>query len=218
MPSLLRRAAALATLSALPALTQAADLYKVEMLVFSHENTAGATEEYWPERPPLELSDSLYPQPWDGYPLSNFEELPKNDLQLGGDAAALSRSADYKLLYHRGWLQSIGSQSRARKVHIKADFEQYQLDGSVRIHKQRYLHAHSKLELKTSGTKQIMTGGAAQNSSEQGSTVRTVTPVGIDTTESQSWRMDQSRRMRSSETHYIDHPRFGVLLRIRPVN
>jgi len=31
-----------------------------------------------------------------------------------------------------------------------------------------------------------------------------------------TWQLNQSRRMKSNETHYIDHPKFGVLLRIQP--
>ena len=31
-----------------------------------------------------------------------------------------------------------------------------------------------------------------------------------------SYRLNDSRRLRSGETHYFDHPRFGVLLRLTP--
>jgi hypothetical protein len=31
-----------------------------------------------------------------------------------------------------------------------------------------------------------------------------------------SYRLNDSRRVRSGETHYFDHPRFGVLLRLTP--
>ena len=30
------------------------------------------------------------------------------------------------------------------------------------------------------------------------------------------YRMKQSRRMRSNETHYMDHPRFGIVARVTP--
>ncbi|MBR9828329.1 MAG: hypothetical protein GYB41_06770 [Oceanospirillales bacterium] len=216
MAPLLRRSIALATLAALPAITQAASLYKVEMLVFSHENPANLGEEYWPDDlPALDLSASLLPSSWDGYPLSRFEELPQNDLQLGGDAAALSRSADYKLLYHRGWLQSIGGKSRAREVRIKADFDDLQLDGSIKIYKNRFLHAQPRLEFSSTN----MNGNYTAENPDTPATVSNITvPVVVDGDNTQRWRMDQSRRMRSNETHYIDHPRFGVLLRIRALN
>ncbi|GAA0686542.1 peptidoglycan binding protein CsiV [Marinobacterium maritimum] len=217
MASLLRRSLALAALTTLPTVVQAADLYKVEMLVFSHENSNGVEQEYWPEQPPLDLSASLYPQPWDGYPLANFEELPQNDLVLGGDAAALSRSGGYKLLYHRGWLQSIGGKSGAREVRIKADFDDYQLDGSLKVYKNRFLHAQPTLELTASAPLPIQQPERL-NPTETDSSIEVVTPVDNLTGSTDRWRMTQSRRMRSNETHYIDHPRFGVLLRIRSLN
>jgi hypothetical protein len=217
MASLLRRSLALTVLTTLPFTVQAAKLYKVELLVFSHENSNGVEQEYWPSLPPLDLSASVYPQPWDGYPLANYEELPQNDLQLGGDAAALSRSAGYKLLYHRGWLQSIGSKASARGVRVKADFDQYQLDGMLKIYRNRFLHAQPTLELKTATPWQHTQPQPLPNATDDAG-IRVVTPLEESADGRQSWRMDQSRRMRSNETHYIDHPRFGVLLRIRALN
>lgn len=217
MASLLRRSLALAALTTLPVLAQAAQLYKVEVLVFSHENSNGVEQEYWPQLPPLDLTTSVYPQAWNGYPLSNLEELPQNDLMLGGDAAALSRSGGYKLLYHRGWLQSIGGKSRAPEVRIKADFDDYQLDGSMTIYRNRYLHARPVLEL-TAPAPVMLQQAERLETSDSGSAVEEVTPIDYQMESTEHWRMDQSRRMRSNETHYIDHPRFGVLLRIRSLN
>ncbi|QSA20002.1 hypothetical protein JV197_08680, partial [Vibrio furnissii] len=33
-----------------------------------------------------------------------------------------------------------------------------------------------------------------------------------------SYRMDQKRRMRSGETHYLDHPLMGMIIQVRRVN
>lgn len=32
-----------------------------------------------------------------------------------------------------------------------------------------------------------------------------------------SYRMDQKRRMRSTETHYLDHPLLGMVIQVRRV-
>ncbi len=32
-----------------------------------------------------------------------------------------------------------------------------------------------------------------------------------------SYRIDQKRRMRSSETHYLDHPLMGMIIQVRKV-
>ena len=41
--------------------------------------------------------------------------------------------------------------------------------------------------------------------------------VYTDTETQQSFRLSQSRKMRSRELHYIDNPRFGILTRILPI-
>lgn len=41
--------------------------------------------------------------------------------------------------------------------------------------------------------------------------------VFTDTENQKSYRMSQSRKMRSTEFHYIDNPRFGLLVRILPL-
>ena len=42
--------------------------------------------------------------------------------------------------------------------------------------------------------------------------------VFTDTENQKSYRLNQSRKMRSGEFHYIDNPRFGLLVKVVPVN
>jgi len=42
--------------------------------------------------------------------------------------------------------------------------------------------------------------------------------VFTDVEKQKSYRLSQSRKMRSSEFHYIDNPRFGLLVKILPLN
>lgn len=202
MPGLLQRTITLATLSSLPAVASAADLYKVEMLVFANESGIGTQQEYWPEISPVDTSGAVFPRSWDGYPLQAFEELPRNDLRLSADASRLARSGDYRVLYHSGWMQSIGGKSQARSVRVKASTEGYELDGSISIYRNRFLHAQPNLQLSSYRL-------APQTLPETESSDR-YRPT--------AWLLQDARRMRSNEIHYIDHPQMGVLLIIRPVD
>ncbi|MET3998893.1 CsiV family protein [Marinobacterium sp. MBR-109] len=202
MPGLLQRTLTLATLSSLTAIASAADLYKVEMLVFANESGIGVNDEYWPDIAPADISGAVFPRSWDGYPLQAFEELPRNDLRLSADASRLTRSGDYSVLYHRGWLQPIGGRQQARSVRVKASTEGYELDGSISIYRNRFLHAQPSLQLSSHGR----------------------SPQALPATDSDTlyrpaaWLLQDARRMRSNEIHYIDHPQMGVLLIIRPVD
>ncbi|MBP0048643.1 peptidoglycan binding protein CsiV [Marinobacterium sp. AK62] len=203
-----------AGLIACSASIQAADLYKVEMVVFANLNSDDGGE-YWPDLAPVDTAGSLSLAPWDGYPLQRFEQLPTGDLVLGGDAAALSRSANYALLYHKGWLQPITGPSSSPSIRVNASFEDYELNGTLRIYKQRYLHAQPLLQLNSialsSGYTPQPAAVEAPDASE-GSAEVTTAPV-----QPHRWQLEQSRRMRSEETHYIDHPKMGILLHVRPV-
>lgn len=202
MPGLLQRTLTLATLSSLTAMASAADLYKVEVLVFANESGIGVNDEYWPDIVPADISGAVFPRSWDGYPLQAFEELPRNDLRLSADASRLTRSGDYSVLYHRGWLQPIGGRQQARAVRVKASTEGYELDGSISIYRNRFLHAQPSLQLSSHGR----------------------SPQALPATDSDTlyrpaaWLLQDARRMRSNEIHYIDHPQMGVLLIIRPVD
>ena len=204
MPGLLRRTLTLACLTTLPSLASADNLYKVEMLVFANESGIGIQDEYWPPLPPVDTGAALFPRPWNGYPLETLEELPRNDLRLSRDAALLARSGRYQVLYHRGWLQSIGSAQRTTPVRIKASSGNYELDGSISLSRQRFLHVRPNLQLSQFG----QPGPAS-------ATAESAAPVDYRPT---AWQLQDSRRMRSNEIHYIDHPKLGILMIIRPVS
>jgi hypothetical protein len=193
MPGLLQRSLILATLSSLPVLTYAAELYKVEMLVFANETGIGTQQEYWPDISPIDVSGAVFPRSWDGHPLEAFEELPRNDLRLSADASRLARSGDYRVLYHGGWLQPIGSRNQARSVRVKASTEGYELDGSISVYRNRFLHAQPNLQLSRHSAARDQTGAYR--------------PA--------AWMLQDARRMRSNEVHYIDHPHMGILMIIR---
>jgi len=204
MPGLLQRTLTLATLTTLPAIACADNLYKVEMLVFANESGIGIQDEYWPDVTPVDTSGAVFTRSWDGYPLAAYEELPRNDLRLGNDAALLARSGRYQVLYHRGWLQSISRSQKAPSVRIKASTGKYELDGSINIYRNRFLHARPNLQL-------------SQHSLPAPVSTETDAPITPDYRPS-AWLLQDARRMRSKEIHYIDHPKMGILLMIRPVS
>lgn len=201
MPGLLQRTLTLATLSSLTAIASAADLYKVEMLVFANESGIGSQQEYWPDISPVDTSGAVFPRGWDGYPLESFEELPRNDLRLSADASRLSRSADYRVLYHGGWMQPIGGKSQSRAVRVKASVDGYELDGSMSVYRNRFLHAQPNLQLSHYRP--------APQAASTGEETQAYRPS--------AWLLQDARRMRSNEIHYIDHPHMGILLIIRAV-
>jgi len=103
-----------------------------------------------------------------------------------------------------------------------------QLEGKLQIFVEHYLYADLELDLKAPGTRSL--GFLPQEFNEsniQPSFNNQVTHVGMmeeiapsihEEEFLQTFRMDQKRRMRSNETHYLDHPLLGVLIQVRRVN
>ncbi len=110
----------------------------------------------------------------------------------------LRRRDDYRVLYSATWNQAIPDRSNPVPILIQAGERKnglFELEGSIAITLGRYLHANVELWL--------------HNLSEM-EAYSSTGPV-------QWMQLSESRRMRSTELHYLDHPKFGVLVKIEPI-
>ena len=105
-----------------------------------------------------------------------------------GNEAARLRRQGYQVLWHGGWFQNVSTGSNPSVRLVTADAR---VEGVVRVDRGRFLHLRPDLLL-----------------SHQ-SAVETAIP---------QYRFQQSRRMRSEKLHYLDHPHFGILAIINPVD
>lgn len=109
----------------------------------------------------------------------------------------------------------------------------YEIDGNLLIYVERYLYLDSQLIVRTETEKEVSSAQSVLATSELTAdmsatelntdvqilnqqpiiqkTVQTKTAV----TEA---LFDQTRRLRSEEIHYLDHPLFGIIIQIRKVN
>ncbi len=114
-----------------------------------------------------------------------------------------------------------------------------EIDGAIRIYLERYLHINTQLYLRIPGQEEVDISDLNANLS---SSLLNMTDDGVLDSNYESsfgWTFDannwfdqnqqftlvdrllnyplvQSRRVRSEETHYFDHPLFGVIVQIRP--
>ncbi len=127
--------------------------------------------------------------------------LGPGDYELAGIAGAMRRSDRYAPLLHVAWEEKVAGRSDARPVALPvagaATHGDY-VTGTARVGLGRYLHLDLDLVLHEPST--------PVNAGE--STAYAAEP---------EYRLQESRRMRSKEIHYFDHPLFGVLAIITPV-
>lgn len=93
----------------------------------------------------------------------------------------------YEVLYHNAWLEQFSPNTQSTLMLVDP-FGSF--EGTVRIERLRYLHVYPEVNLYT-----------ADGAEVPGTIIR----------------LDESRRMRSKEIHYIDHPVLGMLVLFRPV-
>ncbi|MEF1255155.1 MULTISPECIES: peptidoglycan binding protein CsiV [unclassified Vibrio] len=104
----------------------------------------------------------------------------------------------------------------------------YQLDGKLQIYVEHYLYADVELDLKAPSVREVtleehQPESLSDQSSDENQVVQIglmedVTPIVHKEEYLKSYRLDQKRRMRSSETHFLDHPLMGMIIQVRRVN
>ena len=102
----------------------------------------------------------------------------------------------------------------------------YELDGKVQVYVQHYLFLEAELDLKSPSVREIVLEDKELELASEPETEETTVQFGnleeVSPTLQvekflKSYRMKQKRRMRSSETHYLDHPLMGIVIQVRKV-
>ena len=104
----------------------------------------------------------------------------------------LEQDGHYRVLTHLHWLQTVDAKSVAKPVRI-ASANPAELEGSIRFYMSRHLHLDVNLLFREA----VTAGGSEPNAAV--------------------YRLNEQRKVKSQETHYFDHPRLGVLVRVMPV-
>jgi hypothetical protein len=131
--------------------------------------------------------------PWRGFRGSDsvpFQQLPENALRLKNEFARMRAASDVKPLLHIGWLQPGLAREEAVAINVRSEQRNGEwVEGSIRLGLSRYLHLETNLIYHRKPDEEV--GG----------------PV---------FQLLESRRMRSREYHYLDHPLFGVIAVVTP--
>jgi hypothetical protein len=174
--------------------------YDVELIIFRTLSTKVTPEDWRMEsgtaNGPVATTDEEVPDGADAEaviappptaPTMTFPTLPQTKFKLTAIADTLRRSRSYQPLAHFGWTQPGFPRGEARYMSIDGLVPASTgISGQIALARGRYLHL--TLEL-------------AYDSPEESG---------------QRMVLRQTRRMRSNERHYIDHPKFGVIAVITP--
>lgn len=125
---------------------------------------------------------------------NNVTLLPDTKLTMN-DIERKLKASSRKILTHTAWTQKLTEQQKSLPVRVQAGNiinteidSQTQLDGTLTLNLNRYIHVATDLQLLNE------------------------TPNGT-----QRFHIKESRRMRSNDIHYVDHPAFGMIIKISPI-
>jgi hypothetical protein len=150
-----------------------------------------------------------------------YRALPKESHTLKSVARSLRRSSKYDLALHKAWLQPISGTPSPILVQTGDQYDDlFEIDGTLSISRSRFLHIQADLwftlfEPKYNQSQFMLRQPAdiSELAKDYPELIRVEknrdTHIAV-----QSFPLHHSRRMRSSVLHYIDHPYFGVLVKI----
>ena len=164
----------------------------------------------------------------------SFTWLPANRLALTSQARRLDRRAGFNVIFHGAWQQPVPQRSAPSPVLFQEGRKiggLHQLDGYLGVTVGRYLHFNAELWLTrpptiTSPPTDALSTEPAVDPERQAAIAAGpvvarqlgARPLGARPPPQPTYlRLSESRRMRSGELNYLDHPLFGILVRIDPL-
>jgi len=163
--------------------------------------------------------DSQFPQP-----------LTQLDYLIFADKAAkINRRKDMEVIWHQAWIEPVQSEDKAIKHPIDVSLKDkldIQLRGTIQLHVSRYLHINTDLDIQhyELAEPNELAALSLPASSNEKSDYRAdlLGDSEVSLSEPQlapirSAKIQQSRRMRSKELHYVDHPMLGLVVKVIPI-
>lgn len=220
-----------------------AGIYRIEVLIFSQTPDAKTTEKpsgpYVLALPDKRIARLGRTPTWNSLNPQVIRNLYLVNKQLNRQATAISRSGDYKLLLHQAWNMHLGSAARSLDIILEGgDYysNQPELIGTLNLSVARYLHLTTDLNLNfftnqkfLNASDELVNASFAEKAADSTKTAQqeglldnlaqlpkdladTLLPDKYVITSTA--RMQQKRRMRSAELHFLDSPYLGLLIRI----
>ena len=162
------------------------------------------------------------------------------DFELGKEASILDRNPKFNLMLHESWQQVVPPRGAPQQIYFTAENSANSLQGLVSVTLGRYLHFSGQLWLEAPvadyETEQLLSGRDAKKVTPQSGLEQVLVKVEsfaqalndgtlavlekadlVKVPNSAYFELNESRRMRSKELHYLDHPAMGIIVKITPV-
>ena len=144
---------------------------------------------------------------------SVFEIDSAREFSLSAEVSKIARSKDFRVISTKSWFQNIKSKDLAELIFIDSDFfKGTRIFGFFQLYKERFLHFNTKLYLSELDPlfiqdERLMVGKNVFNEEKE---------LNIYEEKNQKvlYEVEHSKKFRSGELHYVDHPKFGMLIKL----
>lgn len=151
-------------------------------------------------------------------PVFRFMPLPEEELELGELYRRLGNTDGYQPLLHVAWQQPGYDPETAQPLALSRLAElPERLQGEARLYRSRFLHLELDLELWSQPGRSLPAPETATAEPLFPDRGRRDAGEPLDALEPDVYRLSERRKLRSGELHYYDHPRYGVLAKVTPV-
>ena len=216
--------------------------YDFEIIIFESLNEEAKNSEAWKNNFTIEVPETFVrigkpypgPMPKEYNPKHTFKRLPIKSYRLTEEAKLLKENDQYRVLMHTAWRQPGMTAETTLPIRLHKEYIVTQktaetpvvndpdmpainlpaptvagtqsktiLDGYLKIVLSRYLHANFNLTYKT-GLPLKPESSVIINLDDDEE--KLAEPVVV------TYQLQQTRKMRSKEVHYIDHPVIGIVM------
>ncbi len=141
---------------------------------------------------------------------------------LADIANSLRKSSHYEIRSHQSWVQPITEQTRSIMMQAGQRFDDaYEFEGALSFKRTRYIHLlpHLWYTRYKKRTRQPLYHMPLEYEPNSNSTVAEQELIEVERRRGlyaplQTYHMTRARRLRTGEIHYLDHPLFGLIVRV----
>ncbi|MEX0963383.1 MAG: CsiV family protein [Pseudohongiellaceae bacterium] len=155
-----------------------------------------------------------------------YLQLSSQDSEFQQTNRALERSSEHRLLFHGLWRESLADPSDAVPLYVQGGLrygDQHELQGTITL---RFNENRDRIVIDSDLWLSEYSAVAELNGEWQLPEIPASVQTPLDALErneqnliygiNRVYHMQQSREMRSTEFHYIDHPAMGIVILVEP--
>ena len=171
---------------------------------------------------------------------NSFGAIAPERFELSKEASTLDQNPKFNLLLHQSWQQVVPPRAAPQQIYFTAKASATSLEGLISVTLGRYLHFAGQLWLEApvadyEAEQLLSVGDGTIANLHSSSTQKLLNTESVEATTTQKnasslaalekanspktayFELNESRRMRSKELHYLDHPAMGIIVKITPV-